>query len=266
MGTDIQSSMRDTTFRRPIEWQSGSVSHRGCVRELNEDAMVSKPSVGLWAVADGMGGHRVGDVASRMIVDALEQVSFRRRLSDLVDEVELSLRDVNNSIIEYAELMFEDGATMGSTVVGLLICGHVGICLWAGDSRLYRLRNQQLSQLSCDHSHVQELIQMGAIEPEEAEGHPHANVITRAVGVEADVMIDLNVFNTQIGDVFVLCSDGLYNTVSNEQMSAILQQNEPQAAAEALLAAALDAGAPDNVSVIVIRGEPGRIASRNEDE
>lgn len=251
--------MNDITFRRPIEWLSGSVSDRGCVREVNEDALLTKPNIGLWAVADGMGGHHVGDVASRMIVDAMNQVTFRRRLSDFVDEVELCLREVNGSIIEYADLMFEDGATMGSTVVSLVICGHVGVCLWAGDSRLYRLRNKQLSQLTCDHSHVQELIQMGAISPEEAEGHPHANVITRAIGVEADGLVDLNVFNTQIGDVFLLCSDGLYNTVKSELMIEILSQNEPQKAAEMLLQAALEAGAPDNVSVVVIRGEPGQI-------
>lgn len=250
--------MNEKTFRRPIAWHSGSCTDVGRVREVNEDALISCSQVGMWAVADGMGGHAVGDVASQMIVDALEKVDDIEKLSDFVDAVEQAIIGVNNDIIAYAERMF-DNATMGSTLVVLVIRGRVGVCLWAGDSRLYRLRNQALTQLTRDHSHVQELVEIGAIEPEDAPHHPHANVITRAVGVERDGFIDINVFNTQIGDTFLLCSDGLYNTVSNDEIAQFLDQKNVQSTAEELVQASLANGAPDNVSVIVVKGEAGKL-------
>lgn len=251
------NTMTDHTFRRPIDWRSGARTDVGAVREVNEDALVTRPAIGLWAVADGMGGHEVGDVASRMIVEALAEVEGVERLSGFVDTVEQALMNANAGILDYADLML-DKATMGSTLVALVIRGRVGVCLWAGDSRLYRLRNHQLSQLSRDHSHVQELIEMGALEPEEAARHPNANVITRAVGVEEEGFIDVNVFNTQIGDTFLLCSDGLHNAVKEQDIVRILGGRDTQQMAEELVEAALANGAPDNVSVVVVRGEPGR--------
>lgn len=250
--------MSDTTYRRPIRWKSDARTDIGIVRQVNEDALIMKPAIGLWAVADGMGGHEVGDVASRMIVEALDRIADDARLSDFVDAVEQALIDVNQQILDYADLMF-DSATMGSTLVALLIRGRVGVCLWAGDSRLYRVRNHQLTQLTRDHSHVQDLIEMGAIEPEEADHHPHSNVITRAVGVEEESFIDINVFNTQIGDTFLLCSDGLYNTVSQDDLVRMLSAQDPRESTEELIRASLANGAPDNVSVVVIRGEPGKL-------
>lgn len=250
-------SVSDKTFRRPIDWRSGWRTDVGAVREINEDALLVRPEISLWAVADGMGGHEVGDVASRMIIETLQQVGSEARLSDFVDRIEQSLLDVNQRILDYADLMF-DNATMGSTLVALMIRGRVGVCLWAGDSRLYRLRNHQLTQLSRDHSHVQELIEMGAIAPEDAAGHPHANVITRAIGAEEEGFIDINVFNAQIGDTFLLCSDGLYNTVGDDELSRALSGRDAQAIAEELVQMSLERGAPDNVSVVVIKGEPGK--------
>jgi len=250
---------KDQTFRRPIDWRCGERTDVGAVRQVNEDALLRRPDIGLWAVADGMGGHEVGDVASRMIVEALAQVSDSERLSDFVDDVEQSLLDVNRQILDYADLMF-DKATMGSTLVSLVIRGRVGVCLWTGDSRLYRLRNHQLTQLSRDHSHVQELIEMGAITPEEAVKHPHANVITRAIGVEEPGFIDINVFNAQIGDTFLLCSDGLYNTMDDAEITHLLGGRDPQRVSEALVQLSLERGAPDNVSVVVVKGEPGKFS------
>lgn len=257
MSSSMDNSSSDRTFRRPIEWRCGARTHVGAVRQVNEDAVLARTEIGLWAVADGMGGHEVGDVASRMIVDALGQMADSARLSDFVDGVEQTLLDVNQQILDYADLMF-DSATMGSTLVALLIRGRAGVCLWAGDSRLYRLRNHQLVQLSRDHSHVQELIEMGAITPEEASKHPHANVITRAVGVEEPGFIDINVFSAQIGDTFLLCSDGLYNTMEEADIGRLLGGRDVQQAAEALVQLSLDRGAPDNVSVVVVKGEPGK--------
>ena len=247
----------DKTFRRPIEWVCGARTDVGAVRKNNEDAILMRPEVGLWAVADGMGGHQVGDVASRMIVEALDEIAPQTRLSDLVDTVEQTIINANHHIIEYTKVMF-DNATMGSTLVALVIFGRVGVCLWAGDSRLYRLRNYQLSQLTHDHSHVQELLDAGAITREEADVHPHGNIITRAIGVEEEGFVDIAVFNTQIGDTFLLCSDGLYNTVNAEDIARWLAHPSPHVAAEQLVDASLANGAPDNVSVVVVKGEPGK--------
>lgn len=251
------NSLNDRTFRRPIDWRSGACTDVGAVRAINEDALVERADIGLWAVADGMGGHEVGDVASRMIVERLARLEGNESLCDFVDMVEEALLDVNRDILDYADVMF-DKATMGSTLVALVIRGRVGVCLWAGDSRLYRLRNHQLTQLSRDHSHVQELIEMGALEPEEAARHPNANIITRAIGVEEDGFIDINVFNAQIGDTFLLCSDGLHNMVPEADLLRILGGRDTRMMAEELVQASLARGAPDNVSVVVVRGEPGK--------
>lgn len=250
----MTGTMSDTTTRRPQLWVSSQMSHPGMVRENNEDALISRPEIGFWAVADGMGGHQVGDVASRMIIEALAHVTGAPRLADFVELVEARLLEANRDILEYASVMFEGGATMGSTLVSLLIAGQVGACLWAGDSRLYRLRAGQLTQLSRDHSHVQDLITLGLLDEADAIGHPQGNVITRAVGVERDVRLDLNVFNTQPGDTFLLCTDGLHNVVSAARIAELLSLPSAELATERLLQAALAAGAPDNVSAIVIKG------------
>ena len=202
--------MSDTTIRRPICWTSAQQTDVGMVREINEDSILSLPETKLWAVADGMGGYEAGNVASDMIVKELETITKKATLNSLVDSVEDSLIDINHRILEYADIML-DGRTLGSTIVTLAIQDHVGVCLWAGDSRLYRYRNNQLEQISRDHSQVEELLLQGFITPEEAENHPDSNIITRAIGANADIYIDVEAFKVQLGDIYLLCSDGLYS-------------------------------------------------------
>jgi serine/threonine protein phosphatase PrpC len=258
----VEILMIDKTFRRPIEWNSAARTDVGVVREVNEDAILAKPEIGLWAVADGMGGHLVGDVASNKIVTALDEVIPRPMLNDYVDAVEDALLDINEKMLEYAQIMFDTG-TMGSTLVALLIKERVGACLWVGDSRLYRFRNQQLVQLSRDHSQLEEMIEMGLLTAEAAENYPHKNVITRAIGVEESLYVDVTVFTTQIGDIFLLCSDGLYNSVSQEDILAALALRDLDAMVTQLVDKSLAKGAPDNVSVIVVQGSAGKIHSTN---
>lgn len=250
--------MSDVTFRRPIEWNSCALSDVGCVRKVNEDSVFDQGHKSLWAVADGMGGHEVGDVASQKIVEALGEVEVKSGLSDYVDAIEDSLISVNSQLISYAKESF-DNKTMGSTAVCLAIKNHVGVCLWVGDSRLYRLRNYKLQKLSRDHSQVEEMVQMGMITPEEAETHPHKNVITRAVGVENELYVDINVFSAQVGDTFLLCSDGLYNSVPEHVIAQLLVDRCPEICAEELLETSLANEARDNVSIIVLKGEPGKV-------
>ena len=250
--------MNDTTVRRPLVWNSCAQSDVGEVREINEDAVLERPEIGLWVVADGMGGHEVGDMASQMIVSALEEIDNAAGLNAIVSTVENALIDANKRMLDYANIML-DTRTMGSTVICLIIRGRVGVCLWAGDSRLYRFRNQELSQLSRDHSQVQELLQQGFIDPEQAADYPDSNVITRAVGVDPEIYIDINVFTTQVGDAFLLCSDGLYNMVPQEDIVTCLRAGSVQAMAPALINKALENGAKDNVSVVVVKGEHGAV-------
>ena len=247
--------MSDTTIRRPIRWKSAQDTNVGMVREVNEDSIISLPEVQLWAVADGMGGYEAGNVASNMIVKSLGEIINKSSLNEFIDTVEDSLIDVNHRILEYADIML-DGRTLGSTVVCLAIKGHVGVCLWAGDSRLYRYRNNDFIQLSRDHSQVEELVQQGFLTPEEAEVHPDSNVITRAIGASPEIYIDINLFSVQLGDTFLLCSDGLYNMVSKEEMNKTLSSLPIQEAIDTLIQKALDNGANDNVSVILVKGEP----------
>ncbi len=247
--------MSDTTIRRPIRWSSAQDTNVGMVREINEDSIISLPEQQLWAVADGMGGYEAGNVASNMIVKTLEHVTSNSSLNEAVNTVEDALIDVNHRILEYADIML-NGRTLGSTVVSLLIKGHVGVCLWAGDSRLYRFRNNELTQLSRDHSQVEELVQQGFLTPEEAETHPDSNVITRAIGASPDIYIDINVFSVQLGDTFLLCSDGLYNMVQKDSIANILATHTLNDSVDALIQASLDNGANDNVSVILVKGEP----------
>ncbi len=244
--------MTDTTVRRPIKWQSAADTNMGMVRSVNEDSIMANPEAGLWAVADGMGGYEAGDVASKMIVTALEEIKPQQQLDHYVNEIEDRIIDANQRILEYAEIM-HDGRMLGSTVLSLLIKGQVGVCMWAGDSRLYLLRNNHLQQVSRDHSHVQELMDQGSITPEQAENHPDSNVITRAVGTSEELYIDIKAFNIQMGDTFLLCSDGLYNAVDEEDIELYMKDTDTEEGVKQLIVKALENGAPDNVSVILVK-------------
>ena len=161
---------------------------------------------------------------------------------------------MNHRILEYADIMLE-GRTLGSTVITLSIQGTIGVCLWAGDSRLYRYRHNQFAQLSRDHSQVAEQIEQGYLTEEEAQNHPDSNVITRAIGADRDIYIDINVFRVQLGDLFLLCSDGLYNMVSKHEIIEVIDNNPIDQAVDLLLQKALDNGADDNISVVLVKGQ-----------
>lgn len=250
--------MSDSTLRRPVDWPCCAQTDVGTVRKINEDSVLGDTSRNLWAVADGMGGHAVGEVASQKIIAALNDVQLGSSLSQSADAIEDALLDINEHIIGYADIMFDD-ATMGSTIVTLHIHDRVGFCVWAGDSRLYRLRNGRLEQLSRDHSQVEEMVKMGILRPEDAQSHPNSNVITRAVGIEHDLVLDINVFGAQVGDTFLLCSDGLYNSVAENDIIERLKNKSVEQCSSDLMAQALNNKANDNVSVVVVKGVARKI-------
>ncbi len=239
-----------------LRWLTAAETHRGRKRNHNEDAVMARPESGLYAVADGMGGHAAGDVASRMVTDALEALPAQDSLPSLVDGVEDAIVEMNERIREHAETNF-GGRTMGCTVVALLTRGDVGVCLWAGDSRLYRLRAGELEQVSRDHSPLEQLVERGVMSPEEAEAHPDASVITRAVGGQPELALDIVMFDIEPGDTYLLCSDGLYREVDLAEITEMLGGEDVRSVARRLLEAALERGARDNVSVVVARCAAG---------
>lgn len=234
-----------------LTWTSAHATDVGGKRKINEDSFMVRPEDGFWAVADGMGGHKAGDVASAAVVHALERSPRPEALADFVDAVEDTLHAVNQQLRDYARTEM-NGHTVGSTVVSMVLGQRAGVCLWAGDSRLYRLRSGILSRVSRDHSAVQELVEAGVISEQEALHHPNSNVITRAVGGADRLYVDAAVFSPEAGDTFLLCSDGLYNEVPDDMIRRKLAL-APEAAVASLMQAALEHGARDNVTLIVIK-------------
>ncbi|MDI1300727.1 MAG: protein phosphatase 2C domain-containing protein [bacterium] len=234
-----------------ITWTSASATDVGAKRKINEDALLARPELGLWVVADGMGGHAAGDVASNAVIHPLQQIERDTGLPDFVDAVETAFMTVNQQLRDYARDEL-GGRTVGSTVVSLILSQRVGVCLWAGDSRLYRLRNGQLTRLSRDHSAVQEMVEAGAITQAEADRHPKSNVITRAVGGAETLCVDASVFSPEAGDTYLLCSDGLYNEVAEDSIRRKLSLPAEEAISK-LVDEALDNGGRDNISLVIVQ-------------
>ena len=253
-------SKQNNNAQQVLSWRSSAKTHVGMVRKINEDAIFSNNEIAIWAVADGMGGHEAGEVASQMIVHAMENLQSSDRLSYFIEYVDHELQKVNRRIQQHSDMIL-GGQTLGSTVVALIIRGRVGFCLWAGDSRLYQYRAGKLQRLSNDHSKVQELVEQGVLLPEEASHHPESNVITRAVGAFSDLYLDNCVFEVKPDDTFLLCSDGLYNSVSDEEMTGLLNHTDAEQCAQDLIDHALANNANDNVSAIVVRADSHKARS-----
>ncbi|PMR67026.1 type VI secretion system-associated protein TagF [Halomonas heilongjiangensis] len=230
---------------------SASVSHAGKVREVNEDACLDRPDLRLWAVADGVGGHEAGDEASRSVIDGLQQAPHSGELQERVN----ALHDVlvlANRHLWHAAHRPERPVTSASTVVVLLTGVEECCWLWAGDSRLYRLRDGQLSQCTRDHSVVQDLIERGELEAAEASTHPQANVITRAVGAAAELDPESRFSDLRSGDRFLLCSDGVHGCVAPDVIQSALQGDSPREVVDTLLRAVLEGEARDNCTAVAV--------------
>ena len=233
------------------QFRTYGVTHPGAVRQNNEDAFVDRPELGIWAVADGAGGHDAGEVASETVATALQSLPGELTAEELLAKVRECLREANTALQSLANEKGE-GTIVATTVVVLVIRhGHFA-CLWAGDSRAYLLRNGELLRVTRDHSLVQQLVDAGKITADDAERHPNANIITRAVGVSDSVELDKVTGPLVEGDRFLLCSDGLPKALEENALAEILAADEPRAAAEGLLEAALSHEARDNVTVVVV--------------
>lgn len=221
----------------------------GRVRKLNEDSALDRGHEGLWVVADGMGGHSAGDLASQLIVNSLAKLELCDDLGDLVERVEDTVVGVNERLYAVANA---HNQTSGSTVVILLARGRHAVTMWAGDSRLYRLRDGKLDQLTSDHTQIELYIERGLVERAAAKGHPSSNMVTRAVGVTDNLLMEMDMFELCAGDRFLLCSDGLDKHVHDPEIETLLQSGSPADAVRQLIDLTLERGAVDNVTVCVV--------------
>lgn len=235
-------------------WRSAARTDTGKVRARNEDAFLALPEQGLWVVADGMGGHQNGALASRLIVERLAELPADGGLELRLVRLRQCLHRLNHRLGQELTVTADRPDTViGSTVVALLLEGERAACVWAGDSRCYLWRGSRLYQLSRDHSLVQQLIDEQGLAPQEAARHPAAHALTRAIGASETLQLDILELDVLPGDVFLLCSDGLYQGVSADELGAALNLPSPHLAVERLFQRVLDGPARDNLSAVVIR-------------
>jgi protein phosphatase len=234
-----------------FRWSSSAVSDTGNLRTINEDAYLERPESGLWAVADGMGGHQAGDLASQMVIASLDARPPAQHMGSAVEGLCCGLRETNRRLRQEAQR--RGHGVIGSTVAVLLAVQRHCVCLWAGDSRVYLFREGVLRPLTRDHSQVEELVRSGLLNRREAENHPAANIVTRAVGGMDELAIDAQIQELRDGDIYLLCTDGLNKELSDAEIAAALTNSEFGLASRALLDLARERGGRDNITLVVVR-------------
>ena len=240
-----------------LKYEVQTLSHPGKVRTNNEDALFANAGTGVFAVADGMGGHERGEWASAAIVDGLAAVRGGD-FDSLLDGVSAAIHGANSVIYSEAQ---EKSVSMGSTAVALVLKDDRFAVMWAGDSRAYVLRDGVLHQLSRDHTRVQEMVDRGLLTAEEGLHHPMGHVLSRAVGVGKELELDGIADAPSAGDIFLLCSDGLYGVVTDDEISSLLAASPIAEAANSLIDLCLARGAPDNVTVVLVRVSEATVLS-----
>jgi protein phosphatase len=236
-----------------FHWTSASRSHPGRVREVNEDACLEQPQCGVWAVADGMGGHSLGEFASRLAIRSLMDLPDEGALEERAGVAETRLLEANRRLRAEAER--RDVPVIGTTIAALLIAQRRFACVWAGDSRVYLFRDGRLRQLTRDHSQLEAVRSLHAGASDVTLDRPPANVITRALGGDDRLELDAVGADVADGDVFLLCSDGLTNEVSEAAIVQALLPGSCRLAADVLVDLALERGGHDNITAVVVRAD-----------
>lgn len=234
-----------------------SATNVGNYRKNNEDSYYVNESKNLYVLADGMGGHLAGERASKMATEIIGQDFAKDReiksIDDAIEILSSSIRDANKKIFDSSQEN-EDYRGMGTTLSSGLILGDVLIYSNIGDSRIYRI-NEEMEQITQDDSFVNYLIEIGEITEEEAKNHPKKNVLTKAMGTTSDIEVIVNTLDIKDKDVFLFCSDGLTNMVSDEEIFKIVKENSPEEARDMLLNLALKNGGMDNITFILVFNE-----------
>lgn len=236
--------MRDSYFN----WQSYGLTDVGCVRKRNEDNIRLAPEKGMWIVADGAGGHSNGHEASQTAINTLRDYQPSYHLGSDVTQIKHLLSNANNQLIARYRASNE---LSGTTASVLITDGRTAACIWSGDSLIFRLRDNKLSQLTQDHNRVEEFIQQG-FSPEECDRIPHTQQLTQALGASENLCIQTRWVGLKEGDLFIICSDGLTKESTNSDIEKIAQlySNSPKSLTEHLVDTTLERGARDNISVI----------------
>ncbi len=236
----------------PLRYVSAGATDAGRVRQINQDAFLERPEIGLWVVADGLGGHTDGHVASRMVCDALADFDPRSSFDAAIEAARARVYQVNDHLLRTsARSLLADRS--GSTVVVLMVRGTECVVLWAGDSRAYRLRDGRLQQLTRDHSVAAESV----VPVSREESH----LVTRAVGVSSTLSLDTYRDQVRPGDRFLLCSDGLTRVLSEEEIKAWMENDNISLAVDGLIKATLKGGAPDNVTALIAEAKDSDVVS-----
>jgi protein phosphatase len=236
-----------------FRWTSASRTHPGRIREVNEDACLEQPATGVWAVADGMGGHTLGEFASGLAVQGLKGLPPAEDLEQRVSAAIGRLREVNRRL--RGEAQWRDVPIIGTTIAALVAAGGHCSCLWAGDSRIYLLRAGDLVQLTRDHNHLEAACERPIARSDDTIARPRKNWITRALGAEDTLDIDRATVELMDGDIFLLCTDGLSNEVSEVSIEQALLPGICGVACDALVDMALGREARDNITAVVVRAE-----------
>jgi protein phosphatase len=236
-----------------FRWTSASRTHPGHVRDVNEDACLDQSAAGLWAVADGMGGHTLGEFASGLAMQGLKGLPDAEDLEQRVSAAIGRLREVNRRL--RAEAQWREVPIIGTTIAALVAAGSHCSCLWAGDSRIYLFRAGNLIQLTRDHNHLEAACSRPIARSDDTLARPRKNWITRAIGAEDTLDIDRATVELRDGDIFLLCTDGLSNEVSDLSIEQALLPGNCSVACDALLDMALGSEARDNITAVVVRAE-----------
>ena len=232
-----------------MNWKSYAVSDTGNKRAINQDAYFCHDNHGVWLVADGMGGHEDGEIASQTIVQSIANLCESGKDNIRTTNITSMLEDVNQQIHHQNIAL---NRTVGSTIAMVMMNEDSFSYLWAGDSRIYLYRDKSLEQITTDHSYIQELLKLNKIAQNDAKHHKQRNLITRAIGIDKTIELESGTHDLQTGDKLLICTDGLYSELSSQEIATILEHDAPNAAAINLKKVCLSREASDNVSFIII--------------
>lgn len=243
-----------------MKWEAYGATDRGRVRRRNEDSLLVRPDAGVFAVADGMGGHAAGHVASAMAIRTIEAVVDNglepgADAGALLETLVAAVHDANRAILESAATdPARSGMGTTMTVLALMPDGDRCVLAHVGDSRAYLWRDRTLSQLTVDHTWVQRQVELGRLTPSQARVHPYSSMLTNALGVAEEDRVDGLERPTRPGDLYLLCTDGLSGVLEDEQLEMLLGEDRPlEGLAAELISATNEAGGPDNITVVLVR-------------